>query len=112
MNNTMRILSATLVSLAAFHANASSVGDESFYPMQTRDGAPATGAAAAASTASMAQPYVWTGNEAGLVHSHTATSSAARGTHDAAGAGVSMPADQPASSAPRTADRNPIFLGA
>ena len=110
MNNTMRILSATLVSLAAFHANAASVGDESFYPMQTRAGAPA--AAAAASAASMAQPYVWTGNEAGLVHSYTATSGAARGTHNAAGAGVSMPADQPASSAPRTAERTSIFLGA
>lgn len=108
MSRTLRILSAAAISLAAFHANAQVTGDDAFYPMSVRSGA-ATGSASAASATmtSTAQPYVWTGNEVGLIHNHSA-----RTTSGAAQSDMQVPAGRAMDRTQGASDRMPIFLGA
>ena len=62
--STLRIMSAALFSLAA--AGAHAAGDDSAYPMGVRAGMDSTVTSATATR--FESPYVWAGNEAGLVH--------------------------------------------
>lgn len=109
MSRTVRILSAAAISLAAFHANAQVNGEDASYPMGQRGAAassPASGAAAAMT--SSAQPYVWTGNEVGLVHSQSAPAASSTAQSD-----MRAPANRAMERTQGSSDRMmPIFLGA
>ena len=113
MNRTFRILSAAAISLAAFHAHAQVNGDDSSYPMSARSGTAAAPASAAAASMSptAVQPYVWTGNEVGLVHNHSARPAAGT-AHSAMPSGTRAPAGRPIDRSQGASERMPIYSGA